>query len=77
MSTYFDRHDAGLLLGKNIRTKVEFADVPPGSTGRCVSYYPAGGRNIKLGYGIEITWDRNRITDGFSKDEFEEFIEVI
>jgi hypothetical protein len=54
-----------------IRTKVEFSGVPKGTTGTS----EVDGKEFK------ITWDLpNRakpLVDWFSKDEFEQFLEII
>jgi hypothetical protein len=64
-------------IGKKIRTNHEFSGVPLGTTGTVLrSYEYSDG-----GFGLEIQWDlkgrMKPLVDGFSKDEYDEFLEEI
>jgi len=72
MSTYFTLPEAQSKLRCRIVTTVPFVDVPANDTGIVTSYYKMG----KL-YGLQIKWDRMDIIDGFSKDDYEEFLREV
>lgn len=72
MSTYFTLQEAKSKLGRNIITIVPFVDVPTNSTGRVTSYYKMGEL-----YGLTIKWDHINVEDGFSKDDYEEFLREV
>jgi len=74
MINYFTKSEAQAKVGKRVKTKIEFYQLPAGTTGKVTGIY-SGWRNES---GVDITWNRNPpITDGFSKDEYEEFIEEL
>lgn len=73
---YFSLGEAESLVGKAIRTLVSFCDVPEGSHGRVIGLWKANPR----GYGVDIRWrrfDGDKLIDGFSKRDFELFLEMI
>lgn len=49
---YFTEEEAQALVGKTIKTRVEWSGVPAGSLGTITRYDPMGD-----GYDIAITWD--------------------
>ena len=74
---YFSKEVAEEKLGKLVVSLREFSGVPVGTIGIVEDFY--GMRNE---YGLDIKWlfihtKRNSITDGFSKDEYEEFLEEL
>jgi hypothetical protein len=71
-TTYFTLPEAQSKLRRRIVTTVPFVDISANSTGRVTSYYKMG----KL-YGLTIKWDHANIEDGFSKDDYEEFLREI
>jgi hypothetical protein len=73
-SKYFTKSEAGKKVGKTIQTMFKFAEVPAGTCGTVITIYKANWDD-KKGYGVNITWKLPcPVTDGFSKDEYEEFL---
>ncbi len=70
MPTYFTHAETKSKLGKKVRTKVSFYQLPRGTIGIVTGMYNMG--NL---YGLDISW--GDITDGFSKSDYEEFLEEI
>jgi hypothetical protein len=73
MSTYFTLPEAQSKLEKTIITKIPFYQVPHGSIGKVTDIYEMGN----LRYGLIIAWNGSVISDGFSKDEYEEFLREV
>lgn len=79
MRTYFKLQEVKGSVGRRVKTKVHFADVPAGTIGVVSDWYPMGDRK-KQEYGIEINWQRwggDSLKDGFSKNEYEDYLEEI
>jgi len=80
MTTHFTYSGALDKQGKKIRTLQEFSGVPAGTTGTVTGMYHRFSSK-ENNYGLDISWDlpdRLRpLVDGFSKDEYEEFLEEI
>lgn len=79
MNKYFTWQEASAKMGRRIRTKVYFADVPAGTEGVVCNWYPMGDRR-KQEAGVEINWRRwigDSLKDGFSKDEYQDYLEEI
>ena len=75
MSRYFSKDEAQSKLGRNIRTKVDFSGVPAGTKGFVYNYYNHSGTK---NYGVEIKWGLDQhLVDGFSKDEYDQFLEEL
>ena len=73
LSKYFTKTEADSKIGKKIETLVNFYEVPKGTVGTVYESYEADG-----GYGIMIHWDlQESIDDGFSKDEYVEFLKEV
>lgn len=70
--TYFTLQEAKSKLNRRVVTTTPFVDISVGDYGMVTDYYKMGTR-----YGLTIKWDRINITDGFSKDECEEFLREI
>lgn len=74
--THFTRREALGKLGKKIKTLRHFSGVPAETTGTVTGMYACGNS-----FGLDITWDlpgRARpLVDGFSKDEYEQFLQEI
>lgn len=64
-------------IGKKIRTRREFSGVPVGTTGTVIRPFQFGDGT----FGLDIQWDlpgRGRpLVDGFSKEEYEGFLEEV
>ena len=71
-STYFTLPEAQSKLRRRVVTTVTFVDIPANSTGMVTSYYKMG----KL-YGLMVKWDHINVEDGFSKDDYEEFLREV
>ncbi|MCA1852854.1 MAG: hypothetical protein LC647_10790 [Beggiatoa sp.] len=73
---HFSQVDAQALLGRCIRTKVEFSGVPAGTAGT-VTRTDKG--SSPEGYTVAIQWnlpDRPRpLVDWFTRDEYQSFLE--
>lgn len=71
ISKYFTDSEARQKIGKKVRTNVDFAGIPKGTTGKVTGKYTHSDGDV----GLDITWDvPQNITDGFSKDEYDDFI---
>lgn len=70
MSTYFTHAEAKSKLGKTVKTKTVFFQLPHGSIGKVIDIYKMG--NL---YGLSVSW--GDLADGFSKDDYEEFLEEV
>lgn len=76
-STYFSEQEARAKVGKKIMALIEFANVPAGSTGRVVSHYSHSHGEGRV-WGVMIAWDDQKpLQDGFSRDEYEDFLEEV
>jgi hypothetical protein len=80
--TYYEREEANSKIGKKIRTLHEFSGVPEGTTGTVLNAYKVTEYPPKNRYGLTIQWDLlnldgiyQPILDGFSKDEYEQFLQ--
>ena len=71
MPTYFPHTEAKSKLGKTVRTKIPFYNLPNGSIGKVIDIY----KMQWPGFGVVVDW--GDITDGFSKDDYEEFLEEV
>lgn len=74
---YFTEEEAERKLGKLVISLIEFSGISVGTVGEVVRKY-----GDKKTWGLDIKWlfihtKRNSITDGFSKDEYEEFLEEL
>lgn len=74
---YFSKEDAEKKLGKMVISLREFSGIPIGSVGRVASIY-----GMKNEYGLDIRWlfihtKKHRVVDGFSKDEYKEFLQEL
>ena len=76
LGRYFSKQEAESKLGERIRTNREFATAPLHTEGIVSGTYKFAGASRPL-YGLDITWDGDYGTDGFSKDDYEEFLEEI
>lgn len=73
-------HDLRRLVGKRVKSLVDFASIPKGTTGKVINLHSIGDKQ-----GITVEWDRktfnNRsICDGFGRDKkFDEtkYLEVL
>lgn len=73
---YFPIAEAAAMRGRRIKTLIEFAGVPVGTTGTVARYYidctPDGQA------GLTIQWDLpnrfHKLEDGFTKSEYEKFL---
>lgn len=74
LGEYFTKQEAQSKIGKRIKTNHEFVDVPVNTCGTVSGTYKYSGSND---YGLDIKWDELPFTDGFSKDEYEEFLEEL
>jgi hypothetical protein len=72
MPTYFPLPEAKFKLNQRVRAICPLADISKGDTGIVISYYRMG--NL---YGLNIRWDHINITDGFSKSDYERFLEEV
>ena len=75
---YFTKAEADAKTGKKIRSRWAFSGVPLGTMGKVTGKYESGETNQ---FGLDITWDLpytyKPLVDGFSKDEYDEFLEEI
>lgn len=76
MQDEFTEAEARALVGRKVRTRVDFSGVPAGTTARVNGAAPG-----RAGWTVALTWDmedRPRpLTDWFSKGEYEKFIEEL
>jgi hypothetical protein len=72
MSTYFTLPEAKSKLNHRVGATLPLADINIGDTGIVTSYYKMG-----LNYGVTVKWDHINITDGFSKSDYEKFLEEV
>ena len=72
MNTYFTLPLAKSKLNQRVRATLPLADINIGDTGIVTSYYKMG-----RDYGLNVKWDHINITDGFSKSDYEKFLEEI
>jgi len=74
MNEYFTEHEALEKVGRRIRTNVDFSGVPRGTEGAVIEIYS----HTPKSWGIIIWWDLTRkLNDGFSKTEYETYLEEI
>lgn len=73
---YFTEAEARALVGRRVRTKVNFSGVPAGTAARVTVADPG-----RVGWTVGLTWEMEAhgrpLTDWFSKAEFEKFIEEL
>jgi hypothetical protein len=73
---HFTREEAQRKSGTRIRTLREFSGVPKGTEGTVVNMYPSCGF-----FGLDVQWDLpgrfKPLVDGFSKWEYETFLQEI
>ena len=73
---HFTEAEAKKMIGIKVRTLWEFSGVPAGTTGTVKGYYGYPNRSC-----LDISWDlpgRSRpFVDGFSKEEYYQFLEQI
>ena len=71
---HFNRQEAVALLGRRIRTQVEFSGVPAGTAGIVVRADPAGTQRA---YTVGIQWQldgrQQPLVDWFTKSEYDRF----
>lgn len=73
MTKYFSEPEAQALIGKRIRSKVNFCEVPKGSLGTVIGLWSF----IRGEWGINIRWDGpDGIIDGFSKVDYKLLEEI-
>lgn len=76
ISKYFTKSEADKKVGTKIRTLREFSGVPQYTTGKVTGTY-----EVTEGCGLDITWDIAHtfkpLTDGFSKDEYDQFLQEL
>ena len=70
MSTHFTHPEAESKLGKMVILKTPLYQLPRGTTGRVVDTYKMGS-----GFGLVVHW--GNMFDGFSKDDYERFLEEV
>ncbi len=72
---HFRRQEAVALLGRRIRTEVEFSGVPAGTAGIVVRADPAGTQRA---YTVGIQWQldgrQQPLVDWFTKSEYDRFL---
>lgn len=77
MTEHFDSHDsAEELQGKKVKTTREFSGIEEGTVGEIVEVYEYNDNK----YGIGVEWETengNEIIDGFSKDEYDKYLEEV
>ena len=73
MTHYFPHTEAKSKLGKTVVTKVPFFQLPKGSIGKVVDIY----KMQWPGFGVVVSWNNYDFSDGFSKDDYEEFLEEV
>ncbi len=71
-TTYFTLPEAKSKLCHRVITTAPFADINIGDYGMVTSYYKMGSL-----YGLNVKWDHINITDGFSKSDYERFLEEV
>lgn len=75
---YFSGEAARALIGRGVRTLVEFSGVPTGTTGKVIRADPTGDVD---GYNVGIEWDMPQrhkpLVDWFSRDEYDRFLEEL
>lgn len=81
MSTYFTEDEAKEKVGKEIKTRYAFAGVPEGSAGKVTGIFEIPFSSVNR-FGVYVTWRIPNapsipMIDGFSKDEYEQFLEEI
>jgi hypothetical protein len=75
-SKYWKENELTSVMGARIVTTRDFSGVPIGTIGHVVESYKMG----KNEYGVMILWKRfagDTLKDGFSKDEYEQFLQVV
>lgn len=76
MNTYFTAIEIADKLNKKVKTHFEFSGVPKGTQGVVYAAY----KSSKDQYGVTILWKRwegDTLKDGFSKDEYIQFLEEL
>ena len=79
LSEYFTEEEANEKIGKKIRSLVDYAGVPSGTTGIVLRTYAIGGD-----IGLDIRWNLDidetiyyPLVDGFNKSEYYESLEEL
>ena len=76
MNEYFTKCEASEKMGRRIRTNVDFSGVTRGTEGVVVEIY--SHQYPRKNWGVIIRWDLTRkLNDGFSKTEYETYLEEI
>ncbi|MFA5745621.1 MAG: hypothetical protein WCX79_00300 [Candidatus Paceibacterota bacterium] len=70
--TYFTLPEAKTKINHHVKALAPFADINIGDYGIVTSYYKIGGL-----YGLNVKWEHINITDGFSKSDYERFLEGV
>ena len=75
MTEYFKKTEIP-AIGTKIKTLREFSGISEGTLGQVVGFY----KYDDVSYGIDIRWNRwenDRLTDGFSKGEYYQYLQEI
>jgi len=72
MNSYFPLPEAKSKLNQRVKVILSLVDINVGDTGVVTSYYKMG-----KDYGVTVTWDHMNVTDGFSKSDYERFLEEV
>lgn len=75
MNKYFGSEVPG-KLGREVKSLRDFSGVPKDTHGTVVDYWKAD----KGRYGVDILWHRfagDTLKDGFSKSDYDEFLEEV
>ncbi len=70
----FTKHEAEKVIGRRVRTNVDFSGVPKGTFGWVIRADDDG----RGGYSVGIQWEMERskpLVDWFTKDEYSRFLE--
>lgn len=75
---YFSGKAARALIGRCVRTLVEFSGVPTGTIGKVIRADPTADVD---NYNVGIEWDmphrHKPLVDWFSRDEYDRFLEEL
>lgn len=78
MSEYWKRAELP-RMGTQVRSLIEFSGVPKGTTGRVIDSWQIG-TGTRDEWGVMIMWNRHpgdKLSDGFSKKDYDRFLEVV
>lgn len=68
---YFGKEAAAALIGRRVRSLVEFRGVPKGTTGKVVRADPTGnGDTYSVGVEWDLPYSGKPPVDRFSRDEY-------